>query len=777
VTFNNLIPVQSLTYEPVIKNIKVGSLNACSVCNKADELSEFIDDEGLDICAITETWLSPGAKDVITLGNLTPTGYKVDHIPRHKGKGGGVAFVYKDMFSFIVQTGPKYSSFECIEALLSTGNDCIRFSCIYRPPPGGKSGKPTCQFLDDFTEYVDSHATTSGRLIITGDFNFHLEDSSNSDARKFNDLLISLNLTQHVTEPTHTHGHLLDLVLSRSSDSIISDLHVHGAPLSDHSPVSFSLPFHQSSTTEKTVHFRKLKEIDIEDFKSDIEKSSLYTNPAAEITDLVRQYNVILQEVLDRHAPLLEKKVRKRRHTEWYNEDIMLAKRARRRAENKWRKTKLSVHRDMYKSECIRVHVLVKSAKAKFYQDKIDQCGTDQKELFKVAKKLTHQDKAATLPTYHDAVELGDRFAEYFTLKIENIRKEFPTLKNQSSERKSVTNVSALDKFEPIKEDKLKKLIMASNSKSCHLDPIPTTLLKASIDVLLPVLCQIINCSIQTSTVPAGFKSATVKPLLKKPSLNKEDLKNYRPVSNLPYISKLTEKVIVQQLNDHMTSNNLHEPFQSAYRVHHSTETALLRVYNDIIESIDNKHCVMLVLLDLSAAFDTVDHAVLLNRFEDALGITGHALAWLQSYFDDRYQSVHIDKASSQKHHLKTGMPQGSVVGPFGFPSYSAPVGAICRRHGIQYHLYADDTQLYISFLPPDSPNTVKRLEACITEIRAWMRDNFLKLNDSKTSSLFLGLLTNFQKSLPYQSPLENWTSLPNLLHAILEPFLTAILL
>ena len=228
-------------------------------------------------------------------------------------------------------------------------------------------------------------------------------------------------------------------------------------------------------------------------------------------------------------------------------------------------------------------------------------------------------------------------------------------------------------------------------------------------------------------------------PLLKKSSLDKEDLKNYRPVSNLSYISKLSEKVIVKQLNQHMIDNNLHEPFQSAYRSHHSTETALLRVHNDILQAIDKKNCVMLVLLDLSAAFDTIDHDILLNRFEKTLGLTGSVLSWLKSYFSERYQSVNIKGKSSEKHPLKTGMPQGSVFGPFGFPHYSGPLGAICRRHRIQYHLYADDTQLYISFTPSDCPTATSRLEACISEIRDWMKNNFLKLNDSKTEFLTFG--------------------------------------
>ena len=251
--------------------------------------------------------------------------------------------------------------------------------------------------------------------------------------------------------------------------------------------------------------------------------------------------------------------------------------------------------------------------------------------------------------------------------------------------------------------------------------------------------------------MPTSLKAATVTPLLKKASLNPEDLKNYRPVSNLSYVSKLIEKIVVRRLNAHMTENNLHEYYQSAYRMFHSTETALLRVHNDICQAIDRKQCVYLVLLDLSAAFDTVEHSVLLSRFEGSLGITGTALDWCHSYFMDRTQSVNIHGTASLPRLLSSGMPQGSVVGPFGFPSYTSPVGRICEKHIVSYHFYADDSQLYVTFNPKDEEEAKKRLESCISEIRDWMRTNFLKLNDSKTEFLIIGSSNQLQQ-LSYKS-------------------------
>ena len=144
------------------------------------------------------------------------------------------------------------------------------------------------------------------------------------------------------------------------------------------------------------------------------------------------------------------------------------------------------------------------------------------------------------------------------------------------------------------------------------------------------------------------MKSAIVTPLLKKSTLDPDILKNYRPVSNLSYISKLLERVVAGRLTDYMTENNLHEHLQSAYKPGHSTETALVKVQNDILTSIDQHGVVILVMLDLSAAFDTIDHDILFSRMENTLGITGQALAWFKSYLSGRTLRIKIDKSFSE---------------------------------------------------------------------------------------------------------------------------------
>ena len=179
----------------------------------------------------------------------------------------------------------------------------------------------------------------------------------------------------------------------------------------------------------------------------------------------------------------------------------------------------------------------------------------------------------------------------------------------------------------------------------------------------MPEITDIINTSLETSVVPKDFKEAILVPTIKKTSLDPNHMRNFRPVSNLPYISKLLEKVVAFQLHDHLASNSLLGPMQSAYRRLHSTETALVRVHHDLLHSIDQKKVVILVLLDLKAAFDTISHDTLLTRLDQATGVRGKCLAWFRSYLADRIQSVNINGFSSKPTRLLHGVPPR--VGPW----------------------------------------------------------------------------------------------------------------
>ena len=238
-----------------------------------------------------------------------------------------------------------------------------------------------------------------------------------------------------------------------------------------------------------------------------------------------------------------------------------------------------------------------------------------------------------------------------------------------------------LSSFEPATEDEVKKLLTKTSSATCALDPLPTPLLKECSSVLLPILTKIINLSLSGAEVPLTMKQALVKPLLKKTILDPEILKNYRPISNLSFVSKLIERIVASRLETHLTVYKLLEPNQSAYRRFHSTESALLRVQNDLLTSLNKNKMAILVLLDLSAAFDTIDHDLLLHRMSTRYGIVQTALQWFKSYLSNRSQIVTIGKKSSEPMALPFGVPQGSVLGPILFTIYTTLLYDIARKY------------------------------------------------------------------------------------------------
>ncbi len=190
--------------------------------------------------------------------------------------------------------------------------------------------------------------------------------------------------------------------------------------------------------------------------------------------------------------------------------------------------------------------------------------------------------------------------------------------------------------FTTIGQDELNKLITASKPTTCLLDPVPTKLLKELLPVAEEPLLNIINSSLSLGHVPKPFNLTVIKPLIKKPKLDPCELANYRPISNLPFMSKILEKVVSAQLCSFLQKNDIYEEFQSGFRPRHSTETALVKITNDLLLASDKGCISLLVLLDLSAAFDTIDHDILIDRLQNYAGIQGQALRWFRSYLSDR---------------------------------------------------------------------------------------------------------------------------------------------
>lgn len=259
--------------------------------------------------------------------------------------------------------------------------------------------------------------------------------------------------------------------------------------------------------------------------------------------------------------------------------------------------------------------------------------------------------------------------------------------------------------------------------------------------VLSPVITEIINMSLSNGYFPEPLKHALVVPLLKKPSLDPEDVSNYRPVSNLSFLSKTIERVVSITLAGHLEQHQLLPKRQSASRAGYSTETALLEVTNGILRTIDNGDACALLLLDMSAAFDTVDHGILLSRLHHRCGVTGTALQWFTSYLTNRSQSVIIEGVTSAPSILQHGVPQGSSLGPQLFTSYVSPLPDVVAHHpDVDEHGFSDDQQLRIRLKMGGGQQAVdvSALSPCVEELRGCLIANKLKENPGKRELLIV---------------------------------------
>ena len=709
-------------------------------------------EKDIQLCMITETWLKP--QNDLEMAEITPVGYKLDPLHRLHNKAGGIAVIHNFKLKAKVSEKGRFLSYDYMEIHVPLGSDSIRLLVVYHPPYNSQSNPiPDSTFLTEFATHMEKVILSPGYLVITGDFNIHvnlldlpfdsLSDSKKEyrrTAEKFMDILDSMGLQQHITGPTHRSGNTLDLLITRSTEDVLQGNPCVDAMLSDHCALLFKVQIKRPPPILKSVTFRKFKDIDLEAFLKDISNSDVIKSPPKDLGSLVRGYNECLFSVIDTHAPAVSKEVPIRPRQPWYNDTIKTEKQQRRRLERKWKTNQSEINEELLRNQKNRVNILMNSERSAFYARKIENAGDNQRDTFKIVKELFHKNGETPLPEHTSIENLAEEFSEFFISKIELIRAKLDSV-HSSSPTIEPTCDSVLDCFKLLSTDDVRKLIYRSPCKSCSLDPIPTDLLRKCLDVLLPIITDIINESLSSGTFPDEFKLALVIPLLKKLGLELI-FPSYRPVSNLEFLSKLTERAVATQFVDYTKVNNLRDFLQSAYSENHSTETALTRVHNDILMAMDKQNVVLLLMLDLSAAFDTVDHEILLARLENRFGVKGTALSWFRSYLTGRSQSVLVQGARSENRELRCGVPQGSVLGPILFCAYTAPLGDLLRSQGVDYHLYADDSQVALAFSPDalvDQVDAFNKVESCADSVKTWMYDNKLKLNDDKTIFMLIG--------------------------------------
>ncbi|KAI2644642.1 RNA-directed DNA polymerase from mobile element jockey [Labeo rohita] len=346
-------------------------------------------------------------------------------------------------------------------------------------------------------------------------------------------------------------------------------------------------------------------------------------------------------------------------------------KRQCRQAERMWRKTKLEIHYSIYKDSLHAFNVELATARQKFFSNPINSNLNNTRTLFATVERLTNP--PSQIPSEMLSDSKCNEFA-FCSKKINNIRKVIST----SSSYAEVTQIQlqfqkevTMSVFEATDSKTSEEIVQHLKSSTCNLDTPPTSFFKSVFNCLETDLLEVFN-----------------------------------------------------QLNNYLNLNGYLDNFQSGFRPHHSTETALVKIINDIRLNSDSGKISVLVLLDLSAAFDTLDHNILLERLENWVGLSKMALKWFR-YLEGRGYHVSIGEHQSKWTSMTCGVPQGSIVAPLLFSLYMLPLSQIMRKNQIAYHSYTDDTQIYQDLLSNDySP--IDSLCQCIDEINSWMCQNIL---------------------------------------------------
>ena len=691
------------------------------------------------IIAITESCLKN--VDTVIPAGLKSLGYSFIQKCRSDGRnGGGIALLVKNHITIIPQPEICTSNCDFLFTKLKIKNNIIPILLVYRPPNNCHT-----TFALEFTNFIHEH--NYDNLVILGDFNFHY-DSYKLHHQDFKRLCNELNLTQHVNFATHTHGHILDLILTYNHSNILIHKPTRSTLLTDHYAINSQLNILNSSPRQTLLTYRCIRKINIDEFSSDF--ISMINKTQITVLNL----NTILKQLLNQHAPLKTNYLTIHNETPWFNSKLNNLKVLFRKSCRLFTKSPshsnlidLRKNRYIYRNE-------LKSTKTDYFTNKINDCSHDYKRLYSITKTLLGNNKNSTLPHFPDD-QLCKKFAEYFKDKINTICNRLScTFDPLYNAPQILPCTSTLTHFTVPTNTAIYNYIVTARCSSPH-DPIPLYLIKKLASTLTFTYKNIIDDSLLTGTIPNLLKNAIITPIIKKTNLDSSEFSNYRPISQLPLLTKILEKTVYTQLSHYLTENMLLDIRQNAFRKLHSTETTVLSLFDDLYNSLDTGQPIQLILLDLSSAFDTLRHDILLERLRN-IGIQDVTMEWFSNFIKDRNYSIKIRNNYSKSYTIDHGVPQGSILSPILFSIYLIPLQTIMKRYpSITYNLYADDIELHATI------TNSTQLQDCLNELQNWLTNNNLLLNHNKTELLnitndpntyFPDIIINQHKIIPTNS-------------------------
>ena len=722
-------------------NVSISLLHIRSINKKSFYILDLLSSHSPDFLALTETWHEDANSP--SLISATPFNYSFLELARPPTKPlsslhstyGGVCLFFKSSFS-ASRHSFKFTSFECLVTSFKASRNSFSIVVIYRPP----SSSLLPLFLDEFYSLVESLYSFSIPFYIVGDFNIHFNDKSNYYTLKFMDVLLLFNLSQHCTFPTIRTGNTIDFLIS-SSFCRLNNISADKVHFTDHYLIksSFSL---NSPIANSTCSFTKRcwsllnKELFLDSLTSSNFDASLF----GDVDDLVSSFNDLLIPILDKLVPLKSFTYRlSSRKAPWFDMECILYKRRVRKLEKVYRMTLSASSFSEWKSKLASYRSLLFSKHSSYLRKSIISASTS-KHRWASLSKLLHKN---TPPPPFSAQQYHDYISDKVnSIRLSNSDSSTPTFSPLSPENAFV--------FSPVSLPELTKIIDSMSSSTCSLDLVPTFLLKEFSSYFYPLILKLVNLSLTTSKFPTSFKSSNIVPMIKNLSLDPSVPSSYRPVSNLSFISKVLEKVVFLQLDYFLNRFSLLPPTQSGFRRSHSTETALLKIYNDALLASDMGNLSILLCLDYSSAFDTVDHSLLLELLDKSFHISGPSNSWFYSYLYERYSTVFIENSRSLPSSVPYGVPQGSILGPLLFILYTSELPRIINSFSLQSQLYADDSYIYMSFPKSSLTSVILNLTSCLDSIISWSSSMSLKLNPSKFELIFLN--KSVKNSIPLRS-------------------------
>lgn len=736
------IETQPGPFLPELKNllskrgIKIFHLNVRGLLNNIDQIGILLHDfKDIDILTLSEIHITKDSyNDNPDLYHIP--GYSFIYRARKKGKCGGVAMYISDRVKWKHRTNLEHNELESLWVEIFQKNaKSFLVGTMYRPPVGSKYlPREFKTHLNDLLQLVMSE---SKEVNLLGDLNINF--LKKSDDKDIKELLRLYGLKQLIEKPTRITDNtqtLIDCILTTRNDTTYQN-DVIPIGISDHDMVGFVRKLRRDKLPPKIIKTRNYAKYSSEQMVDEISKHNWGELYGMNDVNIAWSYfKTTLTALFNKHAPIIGKTV-KGQFCPWLNNGIYKLMNERDKALRKARKSKKPSDWKAYckvRNLCTRK---IRESKSQFSKNLLAQNCHNPKKFWDTIKKIMPTKPRNVVSDATATKSKVESLCLFFSSIAAQIKEKSIPLKDfvWKQPQWSKLRTTSIFTFKYVSkisiEKELKKL---KRSKATGVDDLPPGLLKDCSSQIAAPLCHIINLSIQTAMIPGEWKHAVVKPIFKKGST--DDNNNYRPISILPVISKILERAVYDQVIEYLEKNNLLSQYQFGYRRLRSTDLAANLLLDDIRKEVDKKKYVAAVFMDLSKAFDTVGHSILIEKLS-AYGIRGNELEWFSDYLFGRKQEVVVNNIKSDPQPVNCGVPQGSILGPLLFLIFFNDFDNVLLKASVIK--FADDTVIYFS------SESFLVLENVLNEellaVETYLRENDLviNLNKGKTEWMIFG--------------------------------------